>query len=165
MSYNSSSNYRRNKAFIDQYRKELKGMLDDISDIDIKLLNKAVNKGVEIAKENTHSTEGGNIVEFYTREGKHVKFTISKPLVGGKMKEAWYSKRANKTSQGVEKEMGNTIDYSSYVNYGHRIVQGGKTKGWVPGQFMLEKAISKAEKTMKQEFEKEVERVNREHDK
>ena len=49
----SSSNYRRNKAYIEQYRKELKAMMDDIRDIDIKILNKAVNEGVKVAKGNT----------------------------------------------------------------------------------------------------------------
>ena len=32
----SSSNYRRNKAAIDQYHKELMAMLDDVREIDIK---------------------------------------------------------------------------------------------------------------------------------
>lgn len=42
----SSSNYRRNKAFIDQYRKELMSMVDDIREIDIRVLNQAVNEGI-----------------------------------------------------------------------------------------------------------------------
>ena len=46
MSTNSSSNYRRNKAAIDKYRKELKSMMGDINGIDVKILNRAVNEGV-----------------------------------------------------------------------------------------------------------------------
>ena len=42
----SSSNYRRNKAAIDQFRKELMEMVEDIREIDKKVLNKAVNAGV-----------------------------------------------------------------------------------------------------------------------
>ena len=61
----TSSNYRRNKAFIDQYRKELNAMFDDIREIDIKVLNKAVNEGVKHAKELTNVSKGGNVVEFY----------------------------------------------------------------------------------------------------
>lgn len=148
MSHNSSSNYRRNKAFIDQYRKELKSMFDDISDIDVKVLNKSVNVGLADVKRNT-------------------------PVVTGFMRKSWGTTPAIKTADGVTKTLENSADYSSYVNYGHGQEVGryvpaiGKklVKPWVPGQFMLEKAISKAEKTMRQEFEKEVKKVNRDHDK
>ena len=47
----SSSNYRRNKAAIDQYHKELMAMLDDVREIDIKILNQAVNEGMRHAKD------------------------------------------------------------------------------------------------------------------
>lgn len=141
MSYNSSSNYRRNKAFIDQYRKELKSMLGDISDIDVKVLNKAVNIGLADVRRNT-------------------------PVVSGFMRKSWIVSHAIKLRDGAVKLLMNSAYYSSYVNYGHRIVNRNReTIGWVPGQFMLEKAISKAEKTMKQEFEKEVNEVNKKHDK
>ena len=43
----SSSNYIRNKAAIDQYRKELMAMLDDVQQVDKKVLNTAVNQGVQ----------------------------------------------------------------------------------------------------------------------
>ena len=161
----SSSNFRRNKAFIDKYRKELRAMLDDISEIDKRVLNKAVNEGVKVAKRLTNVSKGGNVVEFYTRSGEYVRFTTSTSRVGGFMRKSWYASRTKKTPKGVEKEMGNTADYAPYVNYGHRIVQGGKTKGWVKGQFMLEKAINTVEKALAREFEQEVERVNRKHDK
>ena len=42
----SSSNYRRNKAAIDEFRKALKAEIDDLSEIDVKVLNKAVNEGI-----------------------------------------------------------------------------------------------------------------------
>lgn len=142
MSSTSSSNYRRNKAAIDQFRKELKSMFNDISGIDIKILNKAVKEGVRVAKENTN-------------------------VVSGFMRKNWRSTPAVKNVSGeVKKVLVNSADYSEFVNYGHRIVDGdGKTVGFVKGQFMLEKAISHAEKTMKKEFEKEIERINRKHDK
>ncbi len=162
----SSSNYRRNKTAIDQYRKELKAMTEDIKDIDIKVLNRSVNEGVRIAKELTNTGKGGDVVDFITKDGQHVTFKISSPHVGGFMKKSWRSAPAVKAKAGgVTKSMVNSADYSEYVNYGHRIVQGGVNKGWVPGQFMLEKAISHTEKAMMREFNKEVERVKREHDK
>mgnify|MGYP001309564119 CR=1 FL=1 len=137
----SSSNYRRNKAFIDKYRKELKAMLADISEIDKKVLNKAVNLGAAYARRNT-------------------------PVVTGFMRRSWHTKPTRKTPQGVEKELINSADYSEFVNYGHRVVNSrGETVGWVKGQFILEKAVNKVEKELVKEFKKEVERVNREHDK
>lgn len=166
MSSTSSSNYRRNKAEIERFRKELQSMLGDVRDIDIKILNKAVNEGVKIAKENTNISEGGNEVDFTTGDGTHVHFITKTVRVGGFMRKSWRAAPAVRSKSGeTTKSMVNTADYSEYVNYGHRIVQGGITKGWVPGQFILEKAMSHSEKIMKQEFEKEVERVSREHDK
>jgi hypothetical protein len=136
-----SSNYRRNKAFIDKFRKELQTMLDDISEIDKRVLSKAVSVGLADAKRNT-------------------------PVVTGFMRRSWQVMPTKKTSQGVEKELINSADYSSFVNYGHRIVnRSGETVGWVPGKFILEKAVSKVEKQLVEEFRKEVERVNRKHDK
>ena len=136
-----SSNYRRNKALIDKYRKELKAMMNDISEIDQRVLNKAVNIGLADAKRNT-------------------------PVVTGFMRKSWAASPTKKTGNGAEKELYNTAFYAPYVNYGHRIVnRSGKTVGWVPGKFILEKAVSKVEKRLVEEFRKEVERVNRKHDK
>ena len=108
----SSSNFRRNKAFIDKYRKELRAMLDDISEIDKRVLNKAVNEGVKVAKRLTNVSKGGNVVEFYTRSGEYVRFTTSTSRVGGQMRRSWYATPTKKTAQGVEQEMGNTQDYA-----------------------------------------------------
>ena len=136
-----SSNYQRNKAFIEKYRKELKAMLGDISEIDKRVLDKAVNIGLADAKRNT-------------------------PVVTGFMRRSWAASPTKKTGNGAEKELYNTASYAPYVNYGHRIVnRSGKTVGWVPGQFMLEKAVNKVDKALESEFKKEVERVSRKHDK
>lgn len=137
-----SSNYRHNKAAVDKFRKELKSMLDDISNIDVKVLNKAVNEGVKDAKNNTN-------------------------VVTGHMRRSWRSAPAIKSKNGeVKKSLVNTADYAPYVNYGHRIVnKSGETIGWVKGQFMLEKAVHKVDKTLLKEFRKEIERVSRKHDK
>jgi len=103
-------------------------------------LNKAVNIGVADAKNNT-------------------------PTLSGYMKKSWSSSPTIKTAKGAEKEMFNSMDYSSFVNYGHRVVNGaGDTVGFVKGKFMLDKAIHKVDKALQKEFGKEVERVNKEHD-
>lgn len=137
-----NSNQRANQIAIKQFRKELSAMLDDIIDIDIKILNRAVNEGVRVAKQNTN-------------------------VVSGFMRKSWRSAPAVKAKRGgVTKSMVNTADYAAFVNYGHRLVNdAGETIGWVNGQFMLEKAISKVNKTLEEEFKKEIERVKREHDK
>lgn len=160
-----SSNQRRNQAAINKFRKELRAMLDDITEIDVRCLEKAVNVGLADAKRNTPVGESGNVVEFYTRDGKHVKFTTKTPYVGGFLRRSWDTTPTEKTASGVEKSIINTADYAEYVNYGHRIVQGGKTKGFVKGKFILEKAVNKVDKQLVKEFRKEVERVNRKHDK
>lgn len=136
-----SSNYRRNKAFIDNFRKELQAMLDDISEIDKRVLDKAVSIGLADAKRNT-------------------------PVDTGFMRKSWAVTPTQKTASGAEKSLINKADYSSYVNYGHRVVnRSGETVGWVPGRFILEKAVNKVEKQLVEKFRKEVERVNRKHDK
>lgn len=137
-----NNNQRANQIAIKQFRKELSTMLGDITEIDIKCLNRAVNEGVKAAKENT-------------------------TVVSGFMRKSWRSAPAVKSkSGGVTKSMVNTADYSEYVNYGHRTVnKAGETTGWVKGQYILEKAIKKVDKALEREFKKEVERVSREHDK
>jgi hypothetical protein len=137
-----NTNQRYNQAAIKKFRKELSDMLDDIAEIDINVLNKAVNEGVKVAKQNTN-------------------------VETGFMRKNWRSTPAVKRKGGgVTKTMVNTADYSSFVNYGHRIVnQAGETVGWVDGQFMLEKAIGMVDKELVKQFKKEVERVNREHGK
>jgi len=184
----SSSNFRRNKAFIEKFRKELESMMDDITEIDEKVLTEAVRDvGVKFAKDNTPVSKGGNVVEFVTKypkevefttkdgkhvkftvkAGKHVKFTTKTSRVGGSMRRSWRSTRTIKKAGEVTKTIINNVDYAPYVNYGHviRNKKDGPIKGFVKGQFMLEKAINEVEKQLIKEFGKEVERVNKKHDK
>lgn len=142
------SNYSENKKAIDTFRKELKAMLKDISEIDVRVLNKAVSRGFAVARRNT-------------------------PVVTSFLIKSWKVTPTVKTRKGAEKGLLNTADYASYVNDGHRQEVGryvpaiGRKlkKPWVEGKFMLEKAIHETEKTMVKEFKVEVERVNKKHDK
>ncbi len=88
-------------------------------------------------------------------------------VISGYMQKSWRATPAIKSNRGeVTKVLVNSADYSSYVNYGHRIVnKSGETIGWVKGQFMLERAVHKVDKVLLQEFRKEIERVNKKHDK
>ena len=68
----SSSNYRRNKAAIDQFRKELMAMVEDIQQIDKKVLNKAVNAGAAYAKRRTPVGDHPNPVTYIVNNGPGV---------------------------------------------------------------------------------------------
>ena len=159
-----SSNQRRNKAAIDKYRKELSEILDDISEIDKKVLNKAVNIGLAEVKRLTPVGVYPKEVNFTTQDGKNVIFKISKTKVGGHMRRSWGTSRIRISNNGVSKEIFNTAEYASYVNYGHRIVIRGITKGFIQGKFMLEKAVNKVEKAMINEFDKAINEVKKKHD-
>lgn len=166
----SSSNYRRNKAAIDQFRKELMAMVDDIQQIDKKVLNKAVNAGAAYAKRRTPVGDHPNPVTFIVNNGpgvrKVVSFKVKNPGVGGFLRKSWHKLPTKKTKAGVETELVNTAEYSTYWNYGHRIVtkKGGPTKGFVKGTFVLEKTRGYIEKQLVKEFEKEVKAVQSKHD-
>lgn len=134
------SNVRRNKAFIDQYRRELEAMVKDIKEIDKKVLNKSLNVGLREAKRMTK-------------------------VKTGYMRRSWFVGPVRESSDGVEKDLYNVAEYAPYVNYGHRIVANKKTKGFVKGTFVLEKTIGTVDKTMVKEFKKAVEEVNRKHGK
>lgn len=137
----SSSNYRRNKAAIDQYRKLLMAELGEIAEIDKKILNQAVNEGVADIKKNT-------------------------PVDTGSMRKAWRSAPAVKGRDGVKKAIVNTKDYSSYVNDGHRLVNKlRETTGFVPGQHMLEKGVNYVNKRLIALFKTEIERIGKKYDK
>ena len=166
----SSSNYRRNKASIDRFRKELKAMMGDICSIDKRVLNRAVNEGVAYAKRNTPVGEHPNPVTFTIKNGPKsgelVSFEVSNPGVGGFLRKSWHKLPTIKIGNGIEAELINSADYSSFWNYGHRIVtkKGGPTKGFVKGTFLLEKTKGRVQKQMVKEFDKEVKAVQKRHD-
>jgi hypothetical protein len=135
-----SKNRENNKKALDAYRKQLNVLFEDIRDIDVKILNKAVNIGLADVKKNT-------------------------PDRTGFMRKSWRSAPAVKRKGGgVSKAIVNSADYSSFVNNGHRIVKNGATVGWVKGRFMLEHAVKVVEKELSKSFKSEVERVNKKNE-
>lgn len=135
--------YQDNAKAIDQFRKELRAMLEDISDIDRRVLNQAMNEGVAFAKKKS-------------------------PVITGFYQKNWHKMRTQKTAQGVQAEIVNTAEYASFVNYGHRTVdKEGNTTGYVKsklGDRLLEKTGDYIEKQMAVLFEKEVKAVQKRHD-
>lgn len=165
------SNYSENAKAIDQYRKELRAMMDDIMEIDKDVLNQAMNEGVAYAKRHTPVGKHPNPVTFTVKRGpkagKIVSFKVGSPIVGGFLYKSWHKLRTKKSAQGVEAELVNTAEYASYWNDGHRIVnsKNGPTKGFVKGTHVLEETGAYIEKRMATLFEKEVKAVQNKHDK
>ncbi len=141
----SSINYNANKKAIDEFRKELQAMVDDIREIDLRILDRAVNSGMKYAKNNS-------------------------PVITGFFRKNWRSAPAVKSKTGgVTKNLVNIAEYSSYVNNGHRIVdKSGNTIGYVKsqkGDHLLERSVIYVGKQLEKEFKKEVEAVQKRHDK
>lgn len=166
----SNSNYRRNKAFINQFRKELKAELGDLSEVDVRVLNRAVNEGIRWLKERTPTGSHPNPVTFTIKNGpqagKVVSFNTQETIVDGLLKKSWKSAPASKTASGAKKILVNTAEYASYWNYGHRIVlrKGGPTKGFVKGTYLLEKGVSYIDRRLVALFEAELVRIKKEHE-
>lgn len=53
---------------------------------------------------------------------------------GGNLRRGWIVGEVVKTNNGYKVEVINSVEYASYVEYGHRT---RNHKGWVPGRFML----------------------------
>ena len=158
------TNQRRNKATIDKYRKELEELLYDISEVDTTVLNKAVNIGLAEAKRLTPVGVYPKEVNFTTQDGKSVSFKIAKSRVGGQMRRSWSISNIKRSNNGIKKELFNNVEYAPHVNYGHRIIIRGVTKGFVEGKFILEKVINRVEKAMINEFDKAINEVKKKHD-
>ncbi len=174
----SSSNYRRNKAAIEQFDKELKAMLEDAIEVEKNILNQAANEGVAYAKRHTPVGKHPNPVTFTVKNGKDVGKVVSfrirnnaaasaSAMVGGWLRWNWSKLPTKKTSTGVETEIVNRAEYGPYWNYGHRIVtkKGGPTKGFVKGTHVLEKMQNYVGKRMVVLFNKEIAEVQKKHDK
>lgn len=165
------SNYSDNAKAIDQFRKELRAMMEDIREIDKNVLNQAMNEGVAYAKRHTPVGLHPNPISFTVKRGpdagKVVSFEVHSSVVGGFLRKSWNKLRTKKSVAGVEAELVNTAEYASYWNDGHRIVnkKDGPTKGFVKGTHVLEKTGNYIEKRMVELFEREVKAVQKKHDK
>lgn len=158
-----NNNTRANKVFIEQYRKELKELNEDIAKIDKKVLNQAVLAGERTAKENTPVGDYPGEVNFTTKDGKNVSFKVTK-VPGGNLKRNWFTTPIQETASGIQKELYNNVEYAPHVNYGHRVKnKNGEVVGFVKGKFMLEKAEGTVNKELVNRFKKELERVKKIH--
>jgi len=158
------SNLKENSDNIQKFRKELEEALENVAEIDKRVLKKAVNMAVRVAKEETPVGEYPNKVEFTTKDGKRVSFKVTKK-VGGNLRRNWFTTKVTETSSGVTGTVYNNVDYAIPVNNGHRVKNSeGRTVGFVKGKFMLQKAVKAAEKAMVEEFKKAVKEVKQKYD-
>ncbi len=71
------------------------------------------------------------------------------PTITGYMKESWHA-----FVRGKKMILENPVTYAPHVNYGHRVVRGGKTVGFTRGNFMLERTMKRmAKRELKPELE------------
>lgn len=62
------------------------------------------------------------------------------PVDTGNLRRRWFYKIDRKKGELVL-WISNDAEYAAHVNYGHRIVRGGKTAGKIKGKHMLEKGM------------------------
>lgn len=94
-------------------------------------------------KANTPVGQYSNQVDFWTRDGKHVQFTIKKVRIGGQLRIRWQQTPAVLTNESVITTIVfNNTEYAPYVEFGHRIRnKEGVTIGFVPGRFMMTSSL------------------------
>lgn len=78
-------------------------------------------------------------VDFYTRDGEHVQFTPHSGKNGGSLRRAWtIAPQITKVGNNYQIEVINTMDYASYVEFGHdKYNRRREYKGWQEGQYFL----------------------------
>lgn len=57
--------------------------------------------------------------------------------------------------------IGYSKSYAPHVEYGHRLVRGGKTYGYVPGQYYFKANINRQKGTIKDDMEKMLKELNK----
>lgn len=158
------SNLKENSENIRKFRQELEKLLEDVAAIDKRVLQKAVNVAVRVAKQETPVGEYPNQVEFTTKDGKRVSFKVTKKI-GGNLRRNWFATKVTETPTGISSTVYNNVDYAIPVNNGHRVKNSeGRTVAFVKGKFMMQKAVIAAEKAMAEEFKKAVEEVKQKYD-
>jgi len=84
-----------------------------------------------------------NIRDIYTRSQKEGGTPVGDYKGGGQLR---------KSARYRGDEMGYTAHYAAHVEYGHRLVRGGRTIGYVPGQYFLKKNVDAQRPIYKQDL-------------
>lgn len=92
------------------------------------------------------TTKDGKHVSFKTKaKKKHVKFDAKTGKVGGTLRRSWKTAPIARTHKNgnIKVVIYNPVEYASWVETGHRTANH---KGFVQGQFMLEKSRQEVDK-------------------
>jgi hypothetical protein len=66
------------------------------------------------------------------------------PVRTGHLRRGWDNiEKAHLTATGVKAGIFNIVDYAPSIEYGRRIIRGGKTVGFTQGRFMLSQSLVK----------------------
>lgn len=85
-------------------------------------------------------------VKFTTKEGEVVEFMTKTTRKGGTLRRGWTIGPIQRTPDGgYLVEIINPVEYSLYVEHGHRTADH---KGWVEGRFMLTISLKELEQEM-----------------
>lgn len=81
-------------------------------------------------------------VDFWTRDGKHVQFTVKKVRLGGQLRLRWQQSSVEVGENSLTTTVFNNVEYAPFVEYGHRIRRHGETIGYVQGQFFMTNSLA-----------------------
>lgn len=80
------------------------------------------------------------------------------PVDTGWLRENWVLGSIEKNGSYYEVVIENPTEYAEFIEYGHRLVVGGVTAGWVDGRFMLtiaeDEVIKRMDRIVKKKTEK-----------
>lgn len=81
------------------------------------------------------------------------------PVDTGHLRRMWMMGPIDKTLNGIEVSVYNATNYVFHVEYGHRVIAGGKYVGYIPGQFFFARSNSQfrpAFRRMSKDFQKAI---------
>jgi len=80
------------------------------------------------------------------------KAKLKTPVDTGALRAAWQIGDIRRVGNTIVGEVLNGMEYSTFVEYGHRLVSGGVEIGWVEGRFMLTLAIDEVQQRFERQF-------------
>lgn len=126
------------EEFIDDLDSLSKGVMQDIE----KAWYQVGAAHLARTKANTPVGVYSREVDFTTRSGQHVHFTVKNVPLGGQLRLRWQQEPVSKDGGRLITIVYNNSEYAPYVEYGHRIRnKSGETIGFVPGRFMMTKSL------------------------
>lgn len=127
---------------LEQFRDNLKKLQDP----DVFVQECAKELAARLLRKVIKRTPVGDYSETYDLEDDgQEKFLVMSDKKGGTLRRGWTAGEIRKEGHSYVIEISNTVEYASYVEYGHRQQPGRYVpaiakrlkKGWAEGQFMM----------------------------